>query len=49
MNASSKKWGNRWGAYCLHFARYNSCRIRVTLAMEANLTDHVWGLTELLA
>jgi transposase-like protein/IS1 family transposase len=52
-NAFSKKWENLWSAYCLWFAFYNFCRIhqtlRVTPAMEANLTDHVWELAELLA
>jgi len=44
---------NRKNAYCLHFAYYNFCRIhktqRITPAMEANLTDHVWDIAELLA
>jgi hypothetical protein len=52
-NAFSKKWENLWVAYCLHFAYYNFCRIhktlRVTPAMEAGLTDHVWEISELLA
>ena len=52
-NAFSKKWDNLWAAYCLHFAYYNFCRIhktiRVTPAMEAGITDHVWELAELLA
>jgi len=52
-NAFSKKWENLWAAYCLHFAYYNFCRIhktlRVTPAMEAGITDHVWELAELLA
>jgi transposase-like protein/IS1 family transposase len=52
-NGFSKKWENLWAAYCLHFAYYNFCRIhssiRVTPAMESNLTDHVWELAELLA
>jgi len=52
-NAFSKKWENLWAAYCLHFAYYNFCRIhqtiRVTPAMEAKITDHVWDLAELLA
>ena len=51
-NAFSKKWENLWAAYCLHFAYYNFCRIhqtlRVTPAMESNLTDHVWTIAELL-
>ena len=40
-------------AIALHFAYYNFCRIhtylRVTPAMESGLTDHIWGLRELLA
>jgi hypothetical protein len=52
-NAFSKKWDNLWSAYCLWFAFYNFCRIhstiRVTPAMEAGITDHVWDLKELLA
>ena len=51
-NAFSKKWENLWAALCLHFAYYNLCRIhrslRVTPAMEAGITDHVWELRELL-
>ena len=51
-NAFSKKWDNLWATYCLHFAYYNFCRIRKTLrvtpAMESNLTDHVWEIAELL-
>lgn len=52
-NAFSKKWENHWAALCLYFAYYNFCRIyktlRVTPAMESNLTDHVWDLAELIA
>jgi IS1 family transposase len=52
-NAFSKKWENLWSAYCLHFAYYNMCRmhrsLRVTPAMEAGITDHIWELSELLA
>ena len=52
-NAFSKKWDNLWSAYCLHFAYYNFCRthktLRITPAMEAGITDHVWDLKELLA
>lgn len=52
-NGFSKKWENLWAAYCLHFAYYNFCRIhkslRVTPAMEAGITDHVWDIAELLA
>jgi len=52
-NAFSKKWENHWAALCLHFAYYNLVRIhrtlRITPAMAADITDHVWDLTELLA
>jgi transposase-like protein/IS1 family transposase len=52
-NAFSKKLANLKAAVALHFAYYNFCRIhqtlRVTPAMEAGLTDHVWELKELLA
>ena len=52
-NAFSKKWENLWAALCLHFAYYNFCRIhtslRVTPAMESELTDRVWTIRELLA
>ncbi len=52
-NAFSKKWENHWAALCLYFAHYNFCRIhssiRVTPAMEAGITDHVWDLAELVA
>ncbi len=51
-NAFSKKWENLWAAYCLWFAFYNFCRVhktlRVTPAMEAGITDHVWTLAEVL-
>lgn len=52
-NAFSKKWENLYWAYALYFAHYNFCRVhgstRVTPAMEAGITDHVWNLQELLA
>ena len=39
-------------ACALHFAYYNFCRehqtLRVTPAMEAGISDHVWTLAELL-
>jgi transposase-like protein/IS1 family transposase len=51
-NAFSKKWENHWAALALWFAFYNFCRIhqslRVTPAMEAKITDHVWSVRELL-
>jgi transposase-like protein/IS1 family transposase len=52
-NAYSKKLANLKAAVALHFAFYNFCRVhsslRVTPAMEAGLTDHVWGVAELFA
>jgi IS1 family transposase/transposase-like protein len=51
-NAFSKKWENLNKAYALHFAYYNFCRVhsslRVTPAMEATITDHVWSIAEML-
>lgn len=52
-NGFSKKWGNLEFAYALWFAYYNFCRVhktlRVTPAMEAGITDHVWTIAELIA
>lgn len=51
-NAYSKKLAHLKAAVALHFAYYNFCRVhsslRVTPAMEAGLTDHVWSVAELL-
>jgi IS1 family transposase len=50
-NAFSKKVENHCHAVALHFMYYNFCRIhqtlRITPAMEAGLSDHVWSLEEL--
>jgi hypothetical protein len=50
---SAKKLENLKAALSLHFAWYNFCRIRaslrVTPAMEAGSTDHVWAVEELMA
>jgi IS1 family transposase len=47
----SKKFENHAHQVALYFFHYNFCRVhsslRVTPAMEAGLTDHVWTLTEL--
>ena len=52
-NGFSKKWENLRAAVALHFAYYNFCRmhqtLRVTPAMEAGLTDHVWTISEFLS
>lgn len=50
-NAFSKKVENHMAAVSLHFMHYNFGRIhktlRVTPAMQAGLTDHVWSLEEI--
>lgn len=47
-NAFSKKVDNHKAAVALHFMHYNFARIhktlRVTPAMEAGISDHVWSL-----
>jgi IS1 family transposase len=52
-NAFSKKFENLKHSVALHFMHYNFCRIhqtiRVTPAMEAGLSDHVWEIEELVA
>jgi IS1 family transposase len=52
-NGFSKKLENHGHMVALYFMHYNFCRIhktlRVTPAMEAGLTDHIWTLEELLA
>jgi IS1 family transposase len=49
-NAFSKKVENHAAAVALHYMYYNFCRVhqtlRVTPAMEAGITDHVWSLEE---
>lgn len=50
-NAFSKKIENQAHAVALHFMHYNFCRVhqtlRVTPAMEAKVSDHVWSLEEI--
>jgi IS1 family transposase len=52
-NAFSKKLDNHIHAIALYFVFYNFCRIhktlRVTPAMEAGLTDHVWSMDDVIA
>lgn len=52
-NAFSKKAQNHMFAVALHAAYYNFCRvhqsIRMTPAMKAGVTDHIWEVEELLA
>jgi IS1 family transposase len=52
-NAHSKKIENHIYAVALHFMYYNFAKIhetlRVTPAMEAGVSDHVWELSEIVA
>jgi IS1 family transposase len=52
-NGFSKKLENHGHAVALYFIHYNFCRIhktlRVTPAMEAGLSDHVWTLEDLIS
>ena len=51
-NGFSKKLENHRHSVALHYAYYNFCRVhqtlRVTPAMEAGLSDHVWDVEELV-
>jgi len=51
-NAFSKKVENHKAAVALHFMHYNFARIhqtlRVTPAMEAGVSDHVWSIEEIV-
>jgi IS1 family transposase len=52
-NAFSKKIENHIAALAIHYVYYNYCRIhqtlRITPAMAAGLSDHVWEVQELIA
>jgi hypothetical protein len=51
-NGFSKKVENHAYAVALHFLHYNFARVhktlRVTPAMEAGLTNHVWSIEEIV-
>jgi len=51
-NAFSKKVENHAHAIAIHFMHYNFARVhkspRVTPAMEAGISDHVWSLEEIV-
>ena len=51
-NAFSKKMDNHKAAVALHFMHYNSARIhqtlRVTPAMDAGVSDHVWSCEDIV-
>ncbi len=52
-NAFSKKVENHIASIAIHYMHYNFCRVhqtlRVTPAMEAGITDHVWTIAEMLS
>jgi IS1 family transposase len=52
-NALSKKLANHVAGLSLYFMYYNFCRVhqtlRVTPAMEAGITDHIWNVEEMVA
>jgi hypothetical protein len=52
-NAFSKKIENHVAAIAIHYMYYNYCRIhqtlRVTPAMQAGITNHVWDLKQLVS
>jgi len=52
-NAFSKKLDNHGHAVAVYFMYYNFCRVhqtlRVTPAMEAGLSDHVWEIDEMVS
>lgn len=52
-NAFSKKIENHMAAISLHYMHYNFCRIhqslRITPAMAAGVSEHVWSLDEVIA
>jgi len=51
-NGLNKKLANHRAAVAIHFLHFNFCRvhkaIRVTLAMDAGLSDYAWELAELI-
>jgi hypothetical protein len=51
-NGFSKKVENHAHAISLHYMYYNFCRIRQTLrvtpAIEAGVTDHLWEIEDIL-
>lgn len=51
-NAFSKKFENHCHAFAIYISFYNFCRqhqsLRITPAMQAGLSDHVWDVAELV-
>jgi hypothetical protein len=52
INGFSKKLENHAATVALYFMYYNFCRVhqtlRVTPAMEAGISDHVWSVEEIV-
>jgi hypothetical protein len=52
-NAFSKKLENHALSVALHYMNYNFCRIhktlRITPAMAAGVTDHVWSIADIVS
>jgi IS1 family transposase len=52
-NAFSKKLENHVASMSIHYVWYNFCRIhqtlRITPAMAAGISDHVWGIEDIVA
>jgi IS1 family transposase len=52
-NAFSKKIENHIASIAIHYMHYNFCRIhqtlRVTPAMQAGISDHIWDVEELVS
>jgi hypothetical protein len=51
-NGFSKRFETRWAATAVWFCFYNLCRIhkslRMTPAMAAGITSHIWAVREML-
>lgn len=51
-NAFSKELKNHKAAVSLHASHYNFCHvyetIRITLAMELGIANHIWSIEELI-
>ena len=51
-SAIIKKVDNHFWAIALHYMHYNFCRVhkslRVTPAMEAGISSHVWSIEEIV-
>jgi hypothetical protein len=50
--ASQRSWRTTKRPLALHFMHYNFCRVhqslRVTPAMEAGISSHVWSIVEIV-